>query len=355
MNPAATAPAVTAHQLWFTGAQHVEIREHLLPAPGAGEVLVETLCSAVSAGTELLVYRGQIPQDMLLDASLKGMQQAPVYPLQYGYACVGRVTHAGPGVAAGWIGRSVFALQPHASHFVAKPADLIPLPDGIDPEDAVFLANMETAVNLVQDGKPGVGERAVVLGQGSVGLLLAALLAKHPLAGLYALDTLPARRQRALHLGVHKTFDPASEADIAALKQLLSPAAGGSGADLVYEVSGVPAALNLAIELSGYASRIVIGSWYGTKSAAIALGGEAHRNRLQISTSQVSTLAPELGGRWDKARRLALTWELLRQVQPRQLITHRVALDAAAALYQQLHQAPADLMQAVFVYKSLQQ
>lgn len=355
MTPATPAPTVTARQLWFTGAQHVEVRAQLLPAPGAGEVLVETLCSAVSAGTELLVYRGQIPQDMLLDASLEGMQQAPVYPLQYGYACVGLVSHVGAGVAAGWAGRLVFALQPHASHFVAKPADLLPLPPDVGPEDAVFLANMETAVNLVQDGKPAVGERVVVLGQGSVGLLLSALLAKHPLAGLYALDALPARRQRALQLGVHKAFDPASAADIAALKQLLAPATGGGGADLVYEVSGVPAALNLAIDLSGYASRIVIGSWYGTKSAAIALGGDAHRNRLQISTSQVSTLAPELGGRWDKARRQALTWELLQQIRPRQLITHRVALESAATLYQQLQQAPGDLMQAVFVYPTSQQ
>jgi len=350
-----TPQAVSASQLWFTGAQQVEIREQLLPAPGAGEVLVETLCSAISAGTELLVYRGQIPEDMLLDASLKGMQQAPVYPLQYGYACVGRVAQTGAGVAAEWTGRLVFAFQPHTSHFVAKPANLIPLPDGMDLEDAVFLANMETAVNLVQDGKPAVGERVVVLGQGIVGLLLSALLAQHPLAGLYALDTLPVRRQRALQLGVHKTFDPASAADIAALQQLLAPATGGGGADLVYEVSGVPAALNLAIDLSGYASRIVIGSWYGTKSAAIALGGDAHRNRLQISTSQVSTLAPELGGRWDKARRLALTWELLQQIRPRQLITHRVALDSAATLYQQLQQAPGDLMQAVFVYPTPQQ
>jgi len=355
MTRTTTPQPVTARQLWFTGTRQVEIREQLLPAPDSGEVLVETLCSAISAGTELLVYREQIPQDMLLDASLAGMQQAPAYPLQYGYACVGRVIQAGAGLAATWMGRLVFAFQPHASHFAAKPTDLVLLPDGIDPEDAVFFANLETAVNLVQDGKPAVGERVVVLGQGSVGLLLSALLAQHPLAGLYALDTLPARRQRALQLGVHKAFDPASEADIAALKQLLSPAAGACGADLLFEVSGVPSALNQAIALSGYASRIVIGSWYGSKSAAIGLGGEAHRNRLQISTSQVSTVAPELGGRWDKARRLALTWELLRQLKPRQLITHRRALTDAAALYQQLDQAPGDLMQAVFIYQSPQQ
>ncbi len=55
---------------------------------------------------------------------------------------------------------------------------------------------------------------------------------------------------------------------------------------MIYEVSGVPEALNSAISLSGFDSRVVIGSWYGNKAAVIALGGDAHRNRLKISTSR---------------------------------------------------------------------
>jgi len=122
------------------------------------------------------------------------------------------------------------------------------------------------------------------------------------------------------------------------------------GADLIYEVSGAPEALNLAIDLSGYCSRIVVGSWYGSKTAAIALGGEAHRNRLRISTSQVSTLAPELSGRWTRERRFALCWDMLRRTTPQVLITHRIPFAAAATLYSLLHETPGDVMQAVFVY-----
>jgi 2-desacetyl-2-hydroxyethyl bacteriochlorophyllide A dehydrogenase len=351
-NTQPAAPAVIARQLWFVGEQQVAVREQTLPAPAAGELLVETICSSVSAGTELLVYRGQIPQHMSLDASRASLQHAPTYPLQYGYASVGRIIRIGAGLATEWQDKLVFAFQPHASHFITSASSVIPLPEGIDAHDAVFLANMETAVNLVQDGSPALGERVVVLGQGIVGLLLSSLLAKHPLAALYALDGLPARRGHALQLGVNQVFDPGSIAQVNALKQHLSVNPGISGVDLVYEVSGVPEALNLAIDLCGYASRIVIGSWYGSKSAAIALGGDAHRNRLKITTSQVSSLAPELSGRWDKARRFALTWEVLKQVKPSQLITHRVPLDDAAALYQQLHQQSGDIVQAVFVYPS---
>jgi 2-desacetyl-2-hydroxyethyl bacteriochlorophyllide A dehydrogenase len=343
------AAPVIARQLWFTGANQVEVREQSLPEPVTGELLIETICSSVSAGTELLIYRGQLPQHMSLDANLTSLQ-ATAYPLQYGYACVGRVVRVGASVDEKWQGKLVFAFQPHASHFLTSVDSVIPLPAGIDAYDAVFLANMETAVNLVQDGSPGLGERVVVLGQGIVGLLLSALLAKHPLSALYALEGAPARRARALQLGVKQVFDPTSDADVTTLKQLLTAGTVGSGADLVYEVSGVPEALNLALDLCGYTSRIVIGSWYGTKSAAIELGGDAHRNRLKIITSQVSSIAPELSGRWDKARRFDVAWEMVKQVQPRKLITHRITLDGAADLYAQLHQQSDDIVQAVFEY-----
>jgi threonine dehydrogenase-like Zn-dependent dehydrogenase len=227
---------------------------------------------------------------------------------------------------------------------------VIPVPADIAAEDAVFLPNMETAVNLIQDGSPALGERVVVLGQGIVGLLVAHLLAQFPLSQLHGVDAIPLRRERALQLGVSKVFDPFADEDISALKQQLTGAENVKGADLIYEVSGAPDALNLAIALSGFSSRIVVGSWYGNKTAAIALGGDAHRNRLTITTSQVSSLAPELSGRWDKTRRFELSWQMLRNLRPSQLITHRSPLNEAPALYQRLHQSPAEILQAIFSY-----
>lgn len=354
---------VRAQQLWFTGVEQVEVREQLLAALGADELLVEVECSAISAGTEMLVYHGQIPNDMELDANISALryqqqnqqQDQQQYPLQYGYASVGIIKAVGVNVDAALLGQRVFAFQPHASHFIATLASVIPVPADIAAEDAVFLPNMETAVNLVQDGSPALGERVVVLGQGIVGLLLANLLAQFPLAQLHGLDAIPLRRERALQLGVNTVFDPFSVADVSTLRQQLTVAENNvaeknTGADLIYEVSGAPDALNLAIELSGFASRIVIGSWYGNKTAAIALGGNAHRNRLTITTSQVSSLAPELSGRWDKTRRFELSWQKLRKLRPSQLITHRAPLADAQALYRRLHHAPADILQAIFSY-----
>ena len=343
-------PETKTAQLWFNGAREVDVRERMLPPPEPGQLLVKTICSAISAGTEMLVYRGQLPAAMKLDASLESFEHLPVYPLQYGYASVGEVIETGAGLDASWLGKRVFAFQPHASHFCAAPDNVIRVPDDIAAEDAVFLANMETAVNLVQAGRPLIGEHVVILGQGIVGLLLTSLLARCPLGQLDALDAFAPRRALALRQGASQIFDSGSFMEIGTLKQQLTKNTGFSGADLIFEVSGVPEALNLAIELSGYTSRIIIGSWYGNKAAIVALGGEAHRNRLAISTSQVTTLAPHLNGRWDKLRRFELCWDMLRQVNPQQLISHRVYLEDASALYKQLDQSPEAITQAVFIY-----
>lgn len=344
-----------ARQLWFIKPGEVEIREQRLPPLQPGQILVKSLCSAISAGTEMLVYRGQLPTDIALDASLAALQQQNAYPLQYGYACVGNVEQIGAGVDASWLNKRVFSFQPHASHFIATLDQLIALPDDVEPEAAVFLANMETAVNLILDGSPGLGERVTVLGQGIVGLLLSSLLARFPLAQLLALDEIGKRSNYAEWLGVHRTFDPKSDRQIAELKDALRlpvelSATPNSGADLICEVSGAPAALNLAIDLCSYSGRIVIGSWYGNKSASVQLGGVAHRNRIRFISSQVSSIAPELTGRWDKARRFQQAWRMIRQVKPQALISHRIPIDQAADVYQLLDQAPEQVLQAVFIY-----
>ncbi len=334
-----------AQQLWFTGQQQIEVRSSEIELPTTGEVVVEVICSAISAGTEMLVYRGQLPAEIALDANIQSLQNQ-TYPLQYGYACVGTVVQLGDGVEEFWLGQAVFAFQPHASHFISAVENLIPVPNDIAAEDAVFLANMETAVNLLQDGKPIIGERVLVLGQGIVGLLLSSLLAQMPLGELLVADKWAVRRKIAAQLGA-KTFDPLLAEERNTHQQRLSEI---QGADLIYELTGVPDVLNLAVDFSGYHSRIVIGSWYGTKSAPVYLGGAAHRNRLQITTSQVSSLSPELTGRWTKARRFEVTWDMIRRIRPSQFVSQRVALEDAPAVYQQLDQQPETLIQALFVY-----
>src|SRR5690606_5438305 len=142
---------------------------------GATGLLVETVCSAISAGTEMLIYQGHFPRDMATDSTIPSLQGELTYPCIYGYACVGVVRELGAAVDRDWLDRKVFAFQPHMSHFISTSDALFPIPDSLSPDSACFLPNMETAINLVQDGAPLLGERVLVLGQGIVGLLTASL------------------------------------------------------------------------------------------------------------------------------------------------------------------------------------
>lgn len=335
---------MNAKSLYFTAPRQVSVRPTPLPPLGEGQALVESLCSAISPGSEMLIYRGQFPQGLPDAHDALGSDLR--YPLAYGYATVGRVVGLGKNARRKWLGRLVFAFRPHASHFVASLNNLLPLPEGMRPETACFLPNMETAVNLVQDAAPLLGERVLVFGQGIVGLLTAALLREFSLASLVTCDCHPLRRAASLSLGVSAALDPGAPDFREAARKLLP-----GGADLALELSGAPEALDDAIALTGFGGRIVIGSWYGEKRAALDLGGAFHRSRIKLIASQVSSIAPELSARWDKSRRFQVAWGALARIQPEQWITHRFPLEQAAQAYQLLDESPGEAIQVVFEYR----
>lgn len=332
--------------LFFTAPEKVEIRESTLPVLKKDEVLVETICSAISAGTEMLVYHGQFPH---LADSHDNLSSDLKYPLTYGYACVGRVVEVGKFVNREMINKLVFAFHPHASHFIVRPNSLITIPNFLRPETACFLPNMETAVNLVQDGAPILGERVLVLGQGVVGLLTASLLSEFPLESLVTVDRFELRRN-ALRVESKKLEVKSLTPDD--LRTFDKIQGKPSTFDLTFELSGSPSALNDAIALTAFSGRVVIGSWYGQKCAEIDLGGAFHRSRIKLISSQVSTVSPELSGRWDKSRRFDVAWKALDRIKPEKWITHRFALTDAEKAYHLLDENPQEAIQVIFDYKA---
>ena len=336
--------------LYFLGPAQVEVQEEPVPEPGPGQVLVKTLVSAISPGTEMLIYRNQFPAEMSVDATIPSLAGAFHYPLKYGYASVGQVVASGSQVPGGWSDRLVFAFHPHESHFLANPEELLPIPEGVTPEVATLLPNMETAVHFMLDGAPLLGEQVVVFGQGIVGLLLTSLLAKMPLAGLVTLDLFPRRRLASESLGAHASLDPTGSQILTKLRSMLPDSRFYTGADLTYEVSGQPSALDQAIAVTGYHGRVVIGSWYGRKKAELNLGGVFHRSRIRLLSSQVSSINPELTGRWSKPRLLGLAWRMLQEIEPAPLLTHSFKLSEAPAAYELLDKHPDAAIQVLLTY-----
>jgi threonine dehydrogenase-like Zn-dependent dehydrogenase len=206
---------------------------------------------------------------------------------------------------------------------------------------------METAVNLVQDGAPILGERVLVLGQGIVGLLTASLLCEFPLESLVTVDNYELRR-KALEVK-SKTLKVKS---FTSHELQHSSTLGQNKADLTFELSGSPSALNDAIALTTFSGRIIIGSWYGKKHAELDLGGAFHRSRIKLISSQVSTISPELSGRWDKSRRFDVAWKALERIKPEKWITQKFSLNDAAKAYQLLDENPQETIQVIFDYSA---
>ena len=331
--------------LFFIAPRQIEIRSSNLPELKTDEVLVQTVCSAISAGTEMLIYQGRFPRTLETDSVISGLRGGFKYPLAYGYACVGKVVEVGKDVDREWLNRLVFAFQPHTSHFISKTDSLFSVPDSLLPESACFFPNMETAVNLVQDAAPIFGERVLVLGQGIIGLLTASLLREFPLETLVTADPYEMRRKASLNMEVSETLDPNSEN----FQRKLN-AYAQKKFDLTLELSGDPSALEDALSLTCFSGRIVIGSWYGEKKVEVDLGGAFHRSRIKLISSQVSTIAPELAARWDKARRFEAAWKALERVQPEKWITHRFPIERAAEAYRLLDENPQETIQILVTY-----
>jgi 2-desacetyl-2-hydroxyethyl bacteriochlorophyllide A dehydrogenase len=329
--------------VFFTAPRQVEIRESLIPEPIDGTVLVKALRSAISSGTELLIYRGQAPQDMPADETISALSHSLTYPLSYGYCMVGQVIEIGKDVDPTWRGKLVFAFHYHSAYFIAKPESLLLVPEEVSVEEALFLPNMETAVNLMMDGRPMIGERVAVFGQGIVGLLTVSLLSLHPLSQLVSFDLHSNRRAASQRAGVHASVNP--------LETVPAEFQRSDGFDLCYELSGTPAALDQAIALTGFNGRVIIGSWYGLKRASLDLGTHYHRSRMKLISSQVSTIAPDLLGRWTQERRIETAWNMIRRVRPASYITHRFTIDQASDAYVLLDQQPDKIIQGVFVYE----
>ncbi len=332
--------------LYFTAPGRVELRDDTLPALGATEVLVETQVSGISAGTEMLVYRGQFSRGL---ADSNDRVSADLhYPLCYGYASVGRVTALGRDVDKSWADRLVFSFHPHCSHYIAAPESLLIVPESLSALRAVFVPNMETAVNFVQDAEPLLGECVLVLGQGIVGLLTASLLHEFPVQRLVTGDRYELRRKASGEIGLDASLDPTFEDFREQARKRLPSSI--SGFDLTLELSGNPSALDDAIALTAFSGRIVIGSWYGEKRAALDLGGVFHRSRISLISSQVSSISPKLSARWTKSRRFDIVWDALQRLRPEKWITHQFGIGDAANAYRLLDEAPEQALQVALTY-----
>ncbi|MGH1481794.1 MAG: zinc-dependent alcohol dehydrogenase [Geminicoccales bacterium] len=280
-----------ASAFWVFGPGQGALRAETIRSPGPDEVLVEALASAVSRGTEMLVFQGHVPPSQHEKMRAPFQEGDFTFPVKYGYASVGRVLK-GP---ADLVDQRVFCLYPHQNRYVVPAESVIPIPDTVPTERAVLAANMETALNGLWDVPPRIGDRVAVIGCGVVGALAACLTADVPGTMVEMIDINPEKSMLARALDLPFT-DPAN--------------ASGS-ADLVIHASGSPAGLKTALDIAGFEASILDLSWYGDKLVELPLGENFHSRRLKLISSQVGSVAAKMRGRWSYRDRLSLALGLL--------------------------------------------
>src|SRR4051794_10319678 len=281
-----------ARAFWLRAPGVGEIRPADLPAPGPEDVLVRTLHTGISRGTETLVFRGGVPESQHAVMRCPFQEGDFPGPVKYGYLNVG-VVEEGP---ADLDGRVVFCLYPHQAAYVVPAAAVVPVPEGVPPSRAVLAGTVETAVNALWDAPPLIGDRVTVVGGGMVGCCVARLLARVPGTEVTLVDVDAGRARVAEALGV----------------RFAAPEGAAGGQDLVVHASATAAGLQRSLELLAPERSVLDLSWYGDAEVALSLGGAFHSARLGLRASQVGRVAPARRESRTPHDRLALALELLR-------------------------------------------
>lgn len=290
-----------ARAFWTVAPGRGEIRQEPLATPDLGDVVVRALYSGISRGTECLVFQGRVPPSEYQRMRAPFQSGDFPAPVKYGYASVGRIEDGPEDLRD----RDVFVLYPHQSRYVVPAGVVHVLPNAVPAARAVLAANLETAVNVLWDGAPNVGDRITVIGAGTVGCLIAWLAARVPGCDVELVDTNPQRAPIARALGV----------------RFAAPDAASSNADLAIHASGSAAGLELALRIAGFEATIVEVSWYGDQVVSVGLGAAFHAQRLTLKSSQVGSVPPARRARWDSRRRMQLALSLLQYPELDALIT----------------------------------
>ncbi|MEM0990596.1 MAG: zinc-binding alcohol dehydrogenase [Pseudomonadota bacterium] len=307
-----TALQHPAHALVYTGPGQARLETIELRAPAPREVLVQTRYSALSRGTERLIFNGLVPE------SEWGRMRAPFqvgefpFPVRYGYATVGQVVQ-GP---KDLMGRDVFCLHPHQDSFLVPAASVVQLPANVPASRAVLAANMETALNAVWDAKLRPGMRILVVGAGLLGRLISDLLLRREDMSITVTDV---------------QVDPVIRMDDECVRPIPPDQVAPGAYDLAFHTTASAAGLATALDALVFEGRVIELSWFGEQAPQVPLGGAFHAKRLTIQSSQVGHVAPSRRAHTTHRDRLAKALELLAPTRLDHLITAEVAFQELPA------------------------
>jgi NADPH:quinone reductase-like Zn-dependent oxidoreductase len=280
-----------AQALWYVAPGKAELRPAIIGDLEPNSLLVRTLYSGLSRGTERLIFEGKVPEMEWSRMKAPAQDGEFPFPVKYGYSAVGVVEDG----TAGLKGKTVFVLYPHQDRFAVPAERAFIIPDNVPPRRATLAANMETALNILWDGGAQPADKIVIVGGGIVGMLVASLASRLPGADVTLVDIEASREAIAKRLGVAFAL----------------PDNAPDEADLVIHTTASADGLSLALKLAGVEGTIVEASWFGTGMVNVPLGDAFHSRRLRLISSQVGNVCASRAKRWTTRRRLEAAIRML--------------------------------------------
>ncbi len=231
----------------FPRAGEIELVEREVGEPGPGEVRCRALKSLVSRGTETFCLRGEYDPGTYWEEYIR-------YPMHPGYSMVARVEAVGAGVTQFNPGDRVTSLHPHRQLFLASPAELFAVPEGISDEEATWASLARTTQLGVRRAELQLGESAGVIGLGILGQLVVQYLAIGGARRIVAIDTSRERVDAAIRSGAtNGVVLPAGEA-----RGEVERLTRGAMLDVVFDITGHPAVLAPASLLLRKLGRLIL-------------------------------------------------------------------------------------------------
>lgn len=347
--------------IMYEGPRQLKVVDVPSLTMGDNQVRLKSICSGVSHGTEMNVYRGLAPffrkkQDPKTRLFLKASEEETwEYPIKscdpgvwyMGYASVGKVIEVGKNVTLVKVGDTVVCSAPHQEENIADEKEVVVLPDEICPEAGILFTNLITAYNGIMDTHINLGDVVVVSGLGVIGQLVIQMARMSGASRVYGIDVIEKRRLAALQNGCDEVFDPLS-GDIALE---IRKRTGNRGADKVIEASGNSRALNEAIRIAAPDTIVTALAWYQGALSAVDLSEEFHHNRIGIKQSQTGGMDPVFSNLWDYPRRVEMCMSILHNLKTENLITKFDYMDIAKA-YQIIDKEPEKVIQVMITYES---
>lgn len=328
------------HRILFTGFEQVETVETDFAKPEnlfRDELFLKTEYTLISPGTELACLRG---------TDLRGKK----YPKCLGYSGICRVLAMGNEVNGFEVGDRVLVYHSsHSSYLVKKQRDVVKVPEGLAPEDAIFAVVGCMGFQGVRKVRPELGESMMVMGLGLLGQIAAQCCALSGAFPLIALDFNEKRRDIALKHGTNYAFSPDEPELAQKVKELTR---GGKGVNCVIEVTGNPAAVKQGLKMTAPLGRVALVGCSRTPTLEIDFYNDVHRPGIKLigAHNYVRPAEDSYPGYWTMREDMALLMDLIKagRVNTRCLLTDMPAPKDAPGIYKRFVDGDPDILGVVF-------